>query len=31
MGIKILSKNKKNNYVDPLKWNILIKDKNTLF
>ncbi len=29
MGIKILSKNKKNNYVDPLKWNALIEDKNT--
>jgi len=29
MGIKILSKNKKDNYVDPLKWNALIKDKNT--
>ena len=29
IGIKILSKYKKNNYVDPLKWNILIKNKNT--
>ncbi len=30
MGIKILSKNKQDNYVDPLKWNALIKNKNTL-
>ena len=30
MGIKILPKNKKNNYINPLKWNTLIKSRNTL-
>jgi len=29
MGLKISAKNKKANYVEPLKWNNLIKDKNT--
>ena len=29
MGIKILSKNRKDNHVNPLKWNTLIKDRNT--
>ena len=29
MGINILSKTKKDNHIDPLKWNSLIKDKNT--
>ena len=29
MGTKILCKNKKDNHVNPLKWNKLIKDKNT--
>jgi UPF0176 protein len=29
MGIKILSKRKKKNYLDPIKWNNLIKNKNT--
>ena len=29
MGLKISPKNKKANYVEPLKWNNLIKDKNT--
>jgi len=29
MDIKILSKNKKDNHVDPLKWNTLINGKNT--
>ena len=29
MGINILSENIKDNYVDPLKWNSLINDKNT--
>ena len=29
LGINILSKDRKNNYVDPLKWNSLIKNKNT--
>jgi UPF0176 protein len=30
MGLNISAKNKKPNYVEPLKWNNLIKDKNTL-
>ena len=30
MGIKILSKNKKHNHINPIKWNKLIKDKNTI-
>ena len=30
MGLFLSSKNKKNNHVDPNKWNKLIKDKNTL-
>jgi len=30
MGISLVSKNKKDNYVDPKKWNKLIADKNTL-
>jgi len=29
MGLNISANNKKANYVDPLKWNNLIKDKNT--
>ena len=29
MGLNVLDKNKKANYVEPLKWNNLIKDKNT--
>ena len=29
IGVKILSKNKSENYVDPQIWNTLIKDKNT--
>ena len=29
MGIKVLAKKKKDNYVDPLKWNTLINDRNT--
>jgi len=29
MGIKILSKTRNDNHVDPLQWNTLIKDKNT--
>ena len=29
MGLNISAKNKKTNYVEPLKWNNLIKDKNT--
>ena len=29
MGINILSKTKKNNHINPLMWNSLIKDKNT--
>ncbi len=29
IGINIMSKIKKNNYIHPLKWNNLIKDKNT--
>ncbi len=29
MGIKIFSKYKKNNYIDPLDWNTLIMNKNT--
>tara|TARA_B100001093_G_scaffold328749_1_gene313781 strand:- start:134 stop:1036 length:903 start_codon:yes stop_codon:yes gene_type:complete len=29
MGLNILTKNKKNNHVEPSKWNKLIKDKNT--
>ena len=29
IGVSILSKIKKKNYIDPLNWNILIKDKNT--
>ena len=29
MGLNISAKNKKVNYVEPLKWNNLIKDKNT--
>ena len=29
MGLNISTKNKKANYVEPLKWNNLIKDKNT--
>jgi len=29
MGLNISAKNKKANYVEPLKWNNLIKDKNT--
>ena len=29
MGLNISAKNKKTNYVEPLKWNDLIKDKNT--
>ena len=29
MGVNILSKLKKNNHIDPFKWNYLIKDKNT--
>ena len=29
MGLNISAKNKKANYIDPLKWNNLIKDKNT--
>jgi UPF0176 protein len=30
MGLKIMNRNKKNNYLDPIKWNKLIKNKNTL-
>jgi UPF0176 protein len=30
MGLNISTKNKKNNHIEPLKWNKLIKDKNTL-
>ena len=30
MGVNILFKKKKNNYINPLKWNNLIKDTNTL-
>ena len=30
MGLNISPKNKKNNHIEPLKWNKLIKDKNTL-
>ncbi|MDC0215725.1 rhodanese-related sulfurtransferase [Candidatus Pelagibacter sp.] len=30
MGLLLSSKNKKDNHVDPKKWNKLIKDKNTL-
>ena len=30
MGLKIMNKNKKNNYLNPIKWNKLIKNKNTL-
>ena len=30
MGLSLLSKNKKNNHVDPKKWNKLINDKETL-
>ena len=30
MGLNIFSKIKKNNHIEPLKWNKLIKDKNTL-
>ena len=29
MGLNLSAKNKKANYVEPLKWNNLIKDKNT--
>ena len=29
MGLNISAKNRKTNYVEPLKWNNLIKDKNT--
>jgi UPF0176 protein len=29
MGLNISANNKKANYIDPLKWNNLIKDKNT--
>jgi len=29
MGLNISNKNKKNNHIEPSKWNILIKDKNT--
>ena len=29
MGISILTKTQKNNYIDPVKWNSLIKNKNT--
>ena len=29
MGLNISTKNKKNNHIDPLKWNNLIKEKNT--
>ena len=29
MGLNISAENKKTNYVEPLKWNNLIKDKNT--
>ena len=29
MGLNIFSKIKKNNHIEPLKWNKLIKDKNT--
>ena len=29
MGLNISAENKKANYIDPLKWNNLIKDKNT--
>jgi len=29
MGVNILSKTKKDNYIDPLNWNSLIKDNNT--
>jgi len=29
MGLSIISKTKKNNYLDPIKWNRLIKKKNT--
>ena len=29
MGLNVSAKNKKTNYVEPLKWNNLIKDKNT--
>ena len=29
MGLNILTKNKKNNHVEPSKWNKLIKNKNT--
>ena len=30
MGLSLLSKNKKNNHIEPKKWNKLIKDKDTL-
>ena len=30
MGLSLSSKNKKNNHIDPKKWNKLIQDKNTL-
>jgi len=30
LGVKILSKIKKDNHVDPLKWNTLINDNNTI-
>jgi len=30
MGLSLSSKNAKNNYLDPKKWNKFIKDKNTL-
>ena len=30
MGLSLSSKNKKNNHIDPKKWNKLINDKNTL-
>ena len=30
MGLTVFPKNKKENYLDPIKWNKLISDKNTL-
>jgi UPF0176 protein len=30
MGLSLSSKNKKDNHVDPKKWNKLINDKETL-
>ena len=30
MGLTVFHKNKKENYLDPIKWNKLISDKNTL-